>query len=144
MPRKINQYSIIRYITDGAIVGMSYLLAAAFSLQLNIWEHEWNNYVFVLLSLAVWYISTNFSHLYTDRRSNKYSEEIIFIVYSLGLYTIMLSSVFFFLSNSLGREHTTNFFLLLDGILFVLLTFTKYIIRKYLHSAISHGKLLDC
>lgn len=143
MPRKINQYSIIRYITDGAVVGMSYLIAAAFSLQINIWDNEWNNLLFVLIAIAVWYITTNFSHLYTDRRSNKYSEEIIFIIYTLGIYTIMLSSVFFFVGESLGREHSTNFFITLDGILFVLLTFTKYIIRKYLHSAISHGKLLD-
>lgn len=143
MSKKNNRYAAIRYITDVPIVGLSYLLASSISLKTNIWDNSWQTYLLVFVSIAVWYISTSFSHLYKDRRSNKYSEEIIFIIYSLAIYMIVLSSAFFFLNNLIDVEHTTQFFLLFLSILFVSITLTKYILRKYLHSAIFHGKLLD-
>ena len=143
MSKKNNRYAVIRYITDVPIVGLSYLLASSISLKTNIWDSSWQTYLLVFVSIAVWYISTSFSHLYKDRRSNKYSEEIIFIIYSLAIYMIVLSSAFFFLNNLIDVEHTTQFFLLFLSILFVSITLTKYILRKYLHSAIFHGKLLD-
>lgn len=143
MSKKNNRYAAIRYITDVPIVGLSYLLASSISLKTNIWDNSWQTYLLVFVSIAVWYISTSFSHLYKDRRSNKYSEEIIFIIYSLAIYMIVLSSAFFFLNNLIDVEHTTQFFLLFLSILFLSITLTKYILRKYLHSAIFHGKLLD-
>ncbi|HQS35911.1 MAG TPA: undecaprenyl-phosphate glucose phosphotransferase [Sediminibacterium sp.] len=143
MSKKNNRYAVIRYITDVPIVGLSYLLASSISLKTNIWDNSWQTYLLVFVSIAVWYISTSFSHLYKDRRSNKYSEEIIFIIYSLAIYMIVLSSAFFFLNNLIDIDHTTQFFLLFLSILFVSITLTKYILRKYLHSAIFHGKLLD-
>lgn len=143
MSKKNNRYAVIRYITDVPIVGLSYLLASALSLKTNLWESSWQTYLMVFVSIVIWYISTSFSHLYKDRRSNKYSEEIIFIIYTLAIYMIVLSSAFFFLNNLIDVVHTTQFFLLFLSILFISLTLTKYILRKYLHSAIFHGKLLD-
>lgn len=143
MSKKNNRYAAIRYITDVPIVGLSYLLASAMSLKTNLWESSWQTYFLVFVSIVIWYISTSFSHLYKDRRSNKYSEEIIFIIYTLAIYMIVLSSAFFFLNNLIEVVHTTQFFLLYLSILFISLTLTKYILRKYLHSAIFHGKLLD-
>lgn len=143
MSKKNNRYAVIRYITDVPIVGLSYLLASSISLKTNLWESSWQTYLLVFVSIVIWYISTSFSHLYKDRRSNKYSEEIIFIIYTLAIYMIVLSSAFFFLNNLIEIEHTTQFFLLFLSILFVSITLTKYILRKYLHSAIFHGKMLD-
>jgi putative colanic acid biosynthesis UDP-glucose lipid carrier transferase len=143
MSKKNNRYAAIRYITDVPIVGLSYLLASSLTLKTSIWDNGWQTYFLVFVAIVIWYISTSFSHLYKDRRSNKYSEEIIFIIYTLGIYMIVLSSGFFFLNNVIEVVHTTQFFLLFVGLLFVFLTLTKYIIRKYLHSAIFHGKLLD-
>jgi len=143
MSKKNNRYAAIRYITDVPIVGLSYLLASSISLKTNIWDNGWQTYFLVFVAIVIWYISTSFSHLYKDRRSNKYSEEIIFIIYTLGIYMIVLSSGFFFLNNLIEVVHTTQFFVGFVGLLFVFLTLTKYIIRKYLHSAIFHGKLLD-
>lgn len=107
----------------------------------TIFSLESSSYLFTLIALVTWYISTSFSRLYADRRSNKYSEEIVFIIYSLILYTVVLSSVSFFLQPYF--EISTPVFFVFIILLFFLLTVTKYIIRKNLHSAIFHGELLD-
>lgn len=136
-----NRYTTIRYIIDAPIVGISYLLALHFTHTQNIFDSNFYSVLFLLITLGVWYISASFARLYTDRRSNKFSEEIVFIVYTLILFTILLSSVSFFLRNYF--QFNGNFFTILLSILFVLLAFTKYVIRKYLHSAIYQGKLFD-
>ncbi len=143
MPKTYNKYTAIRYFIDAPIICASYLLAAFFSNGRNLPGSLGNILIIVLASLAVWYIASSFSHLYADRRSNKYSEEIVFIIYTLIIYIITLSSTFFFLNNFIPIEHNVSFFLLLIGFLFLFLTLSKYIIRKYLHSAIFQGKLFD-
>ncbi len=137
MAKAYNRYTTARYIIDAPIVVVSYLLAARATPQtLNTY-----GYLFIIASLAVWYIAASFSRLYADRRSNKYSEEIVFIVYTIILFTIFLSSASFFLRNFI--EFSSYFFTFFLLFLFALLTLTKYIIRKYLHSAIYQGKLFD-
>ncbi len=141
MAKTYNRYTRIRYIIDAPIVCLAYLTALSFSLKGKFWGFKEPNFLFIAIALVVWYIAGAFSKLYADRRSNKYSEEIIFIVYTLIIYTILLSSVSFFLKSFL--EYTTGFFINFVAFLFILLTLTKYIIRKYLHSAIYQGKLFD-
>lgn len=141
MPKTYNRYTRIRYIIDAPIVLIAYIVASGISLKKRFFEDYPYNYVFIIIALTVWYIAGTFSKLYADRRSNKYSEEIIFIIYTLVVYTILLSSVSFFLKGFL--QFTTLFFLDFIGLLFLLLTLTKYIVRKYLHSAIYQGKLFD-
>ncbi len=141
MAKNYHRYTRIRYIIDAPIVCLSYITAASISLGEDFFHIGSQNYLFILLSLATWYIAASISNLYTDRRSNKYSEEIIFIVYTLIIFDILLSSVFFFFRNFL--QYTTEFLAVFTACLFVLLTFTKYIVRKYLHSAIYQGKLFD-
>lgn len=141
MAKAYNRYTIIRYFIDAPIVCLSYLLAYRITSG-NIPVNEPAQiYLFTLLALTVWYIAASFSRMYTDRRSNKYSEEIIFILYTIILFTILLSSVSFFLRNTF--QFNSNFFTYFLSILFVLLSVTKYVIRKYLHSAIYQGKLFD-
>lgn len=141
MAKTYNRYTRIRYIIDAPVVCFSYIVAASVALGEDFFHIGSKNYLFIFVSLITWYIAGSFSKLYADRRSNKYSEEIVFIIYTLIIFSILLSSVFFFLRNFL--EYTTTFFAVFIGSLFILLSFTKYIIRKYLHSAIYQGKLFD-
>ncbi len=129
-----NRYTLIRYIIDAPVVGLSYLLAIQITNSEPIWEYSDQSLGFLLIILTVWYITASFSKLYVDRRSNKFSEEIIFITYTLILFTILLSSVSFFLKDYF--QFNPNFFPVYLGTLFFLLSLTKYVVRKYLHSAI--------
>lgn len=141
MAKVYNRYITLRYVIDAPIVCASYLLALRLSTPAS--QPIWNLHtvVFAVLALIVWYISASFARLYADRRSNKYSEEIVFIIYAIFLFTILLSSVSFFLRNYI--QFGPSFFTFFLGMLFVLNTTTKYVIRKYLHSAIYQGKLFD-
>ncbi|MES2003067.1 MAG: undecaprenyl-phosphate glucose phosphotransferase [Bacteroidota bacterium] len=141
MARAYNRYTTIRYIIDAPIVCISYLLASSITSGKNFGSLDPYMYLFTFIALVVWYIAASFSRLYADRRSNKYSEEIVFIIYTLILFTILLSSASFFLRNLFRFD--ANFFTFFLTILFLLMTFTKYVIRKYLHSAIYQGKLFD-
>ena len=138
MAKAYNRYTTLRYIIDAPIVGISYLLASRITPGEDL---DLYGYLFILVAFIVWYIAASFSRLYADRRSNKYSEEIVFIIYTIILFTILLTSVSFFLRNLI--QFSSNFFSIFLFVLFVLLTLTKYIIRKYLHSAIYQGKLFD-
>jgi putative colanic acid biosynthesis UDP-glucose lipid carrier transferase len=143
MPKKSNKYTLIRYSTDALLICVSYLLSL-FLVNGRILPANTGGWLMTLtVSVVLWYVSSSFSHLYADRRSNKFSEEIVFIVYTLIIYVVMLSSGFFFLNNLVQIEHTLSFFIVFVLSLFFLLTFTKYIIRKYLHSAIFQGKLFE-
>lgn len=141
MAKAYNRYTTIRYIIDAPIVALSYALAYRLSANDTIVNNTAFSYLFTLIALSVWYIAASFSRLYADRRSNKYSEEIVFIVYTIILFTILLSSVSFFLRNTF--QLNSWFFSFFLSILFILLLLTKYVIRKYVHSAIYQGKLFD-
>jgi len=138
MAKAYNRYTTLRYIIDAPVVVISYLFASTITAEAALNTYS---YLFTFAALIVWYIAASFSRLYADRRSNKYSEEIVFIIYTIILFTILLSSVSFFLRNFI--QFNSYFFSFFLVILFSLLTLTKYIIRKYLHSAIYQGKLFD-
>ena len=141
MAKPYNRYTVIRYIIDAPVVGISYLLATRLSSGQSIVAADQQAYLFVLLSLLIWYIAGSFTRLYADRRSNKFSEEIIFILYTLILFTILISSASFFIGTKI--RFSPGFFPYYLLTLFGLLTLTKYIVRKNVHSAIFQGKLLD-
>ncbi|MEI8109549.1 MAG: undecaprenyl-phosphate glucose phosphotransferase [Chitinophagia bacterium] len=141
MAKPYNRYTIIRYIIDAPVVGISYLIATRFNAGQGIISTDRYTILFTIISLILWYIAASFTRLYADRRSNKFSEEIIFIIYTIILFTILLSSASFFLAEYV--KFSVNFFPVYLLILFGLLTLTKYIVRKNVHSAIFQGKLLD-
>lgn len=141
MAKAYNRYTTLRYIIDAPIVCISYLAATRITENETSGNSSLRMYLFALIALAVWYIAASFSRLYADRRSNKYSEEIVFIIYTIILFTILLSSASFFLRNTF--QFNANFFSFFLSLLFFLMTLTKYVIRKYLHSAIYQGKLFD-
>lgn len=141
MAKPFNRYTIIRYIIDAPVVGISYLVASRFNSGQSIISTDRYTLIFTCISLALWYIAASFTRLYADRRSNKFSEEIIFIIYTIILFTILLSSASFFLRDYI--QFSPDFFPYYLLVLFTLLTLTKYIVRKNVHSAIFQGKLLD-
>ena len=141
MAKPYNRYTIIRYIIDAPVVGISYFVASRFNSGQSIISTDRYTLFFTLISLMLWYIAASFTRLYADRRSNKYSEEIIFIIYTIILFTILLSSASFFLREYI--KFSPDFFPYYLLVLFSLLTLTKYIVRKNVHSAIFQGKLLD-
>ncbi len=140
MAKAYNRYSTIKYIIDAPLVGMSCFLALYISLNSAVF-FSGIYYIFALITMAVWYIAASFARLYADRRSDKFSEEIVFIVYAIILFTILLSSVSFFLKDFI--KVNTYFFLVFTSSLLLLLTVTKYSIRKYVHAGIYRGKLFD-
>src|SRR5471030_1840550 len=98
MAKSYNRYTTIRYIIDAPIIGISYFVAFNITSAKSLFlAGYYNNYFFPIIALAGWYIAASFTRLYADRRSNKYSEEIVFIIYTIILFTILLSSVSFFL-----------------------------------------------
>ena len=138
---KSHKYALLRYIFDAPIVIGSYLLALEFSGLLTAPQGNTNSFIFSIIVLIVWYTAASFSRLYADRRSNKYSEEIIFIIYSLILFSILLSSISFFLRGFV--QFTGNFFFIFLVVLFIIQVCTKYIFRKILHAALFQGSLYD-
>ena len=95
---------------------------------------------FVVLGSLCWFLMSLFSKLYANRRSNKFSEEIVFIGYHIILFLVSLSSLFFFLQQNL---YSFTFFFIFLCYLFFFATIFKYILRKSIHSALYHGKLYD-
>nr|WP_294995096.1 undecaprenyl-phosphate glucose phosphotransferase [uncultured Sediminibacterium sp.] len=141
MRKTYNRYTLIRHVIDAPLVGLSYILAHNVDRGGLIWGDAGQSSLFAILATVLWYVAASVSKLYRDRRSNKYSEEIVFIVYTLLLYAVLLSSVMFFLQKTV--HYGSAFLVWHIGFLFVFLVFTKYIIRKYLHSALYQGRLYD-
>jgi putative colanic acid biosynthesis UDP-glucose lipid carrier transferase len=143
MQRRYHKFVAVRYLIDAPIVCLCVILSLLFCNESRLFDNTAGLPVLLGLSLILWYVAAAFSHLYADRRSNKFSEEIVFVIYTQINYAIIFSSGLFFLSNFTQIQNTLQFFLLLNALLFLLLTVSKYIIRKYLHSAIFQGKLYD-
>ena len=139
MRKTYNRYTLIRHVIDAPLVGLSYILAHNVDRGGLIWGDAGQSSLFAILATVLWYVAASVSKLYRDRRSNKYSEEIVFIVYTLLLYAVLLSSVMFFLQKTV--HYGSAFLVWHIGFLFVFLVFTKYIIRKFLHSALYQVRL---
>jgi putative colanic acid biosynthesis UDP-glucose lipid carrier transferase len=97
--------------------------------------------VFYLVAIGLWWSMSLFSKLYTERRSNKFSEEIVFIIYHTILFAVSLSSMLFFLS--LNYKYSSPFIIVfVSGCSFLAIA-TKYALRKKIHSALYHGGYFD-
>ena len=138
MKKPSTNYSYIRYLNDSLVLLVAYLgtLFSLFTPALQFFS-----IYFYALTLFLWYLMSNFSKLYSDRRSNKFSEEIIFIIYHIILFAVVLSSSLFFLQP--GAHYNYKFFLAFLSYSFLLATITKYILRKNRHAAFYQGKFYD-
>jgi putative colanic acid biosynthesis UDP-glucose lipid carrier transferase len=128
----------IRYSLDALVVFVSYFLTA----------YVFNNGVipvispvFYIVAVSLWWSMSLFSKLYTERRSNKFSEEIVFIIYHTIIFAVSLSSMLFFLS--LNHKYSSPFIIVfVSGCSFLAIA-TKYALRKKIHSALYQGAYFD-
>jgi putative colanic acid biosynthesis UDP-glucose lipid carrier transferase len=139
MKRKKSFYHILRYALDAFSIMVAILLLKGLG-SLPIGRHLLLLF-FLILSIGIWYLSSISSRLYAERRSNKFSEEIIFIVYHTIVFSILLSALLYFLQPLISLPFSR--YLLCIGLVFLLTTITKYIHRKYIHSILSQGKLYN-
>lgn len=135
--RTLNQFKLLKYLLDLPMVGLAFLLTLICSGRGAV--PFWSSLLFLVFATALWYIIGSLTHLYRDRRSNKFAEEIVFICYTLVVYLFALSALAFYFRNSLPVSAT--FLAYLISILFLLVTTQKYLLRKMVHAAIFHGKL---
>ena len=115
----------IKYTADAINIFLAYGVSALIFNKLQIAHFS---ILFYIASCAIWYTMSIFSNLYAEKRSNKFSEEIVLIIYQVILFTVSLGAILFFLN--LNYKYS-SFFILTYVVLLALLAIpTKYLIRK--------------
>lgn len=138
MKNKQHYYNLTRYIADALAILIAYIMALF--VQFGNMKTSFS-FLFLLCSIFFWYLLSQFSKLYADRRSNKFSEEIVFIAYNTLLLSILLSSTLFFIE--FNPTYTVGFFGTYLMHIFITISVIKYILRKSIHAALHQGKLYD-
>ncbi len=134
-------YNSLRYLIDIPLLILAYRTTAYLSVNEGSLLLEVRPYLFPFLSILAWYSAAQVSRLYTDLRTNKYAEEIVYILITILLFAILFSSFLFFFRNDIQLNN--KFFIIYFPVLFGYISFTKYLLRKSLHSLIYSGKLLE-
>jgi putative colanic acid biosynthesis UDP-glucose lipid carrier transferase len=138
MKKKQRYYNITRYIADALAIMVAYIVVV-FVQYGN--TNTGFSFLFLSFSIFFWYLLSQFSKLYADRRSNKFSEEIVFIAYNTLLLSILLSSTLFFID--INPPYTVGFFCTYLMYIFIAISAIKYVLRKSIHAALHQGKLYD-
>jgi len=128
MTKAANKYTLLKYIIDAPVVLGSFFVSLWLLDLHRGFFYSIGLVLFALLAVIIWYVAGSFSRLYAERRSNKFSEEIVFILYSLILFGILITSSAFFLRGYLAFSGL--FFITFLSVLFVTESVAKYIIRK--------------
>lgn len=138
MTRPYFLYSGFRFLIDAPLLFFSLWIADNISEENFFSGSHSFTYIFLLLSIISWYSSAQISGLSRDLRSNKFAEEIIYVLVTLIIFVIMLTSFLFFFRDEINLS---DYFLLsYFTILFILILSFKYIFRKYLHSIFYSGR----
>ena len=95
----------------------------------------------LLIMISSWFLGGIFSKLYIDRRTKKFSEEIIVSFYNISITVLLSSSCFFYLFST--KSISNDFWALFFGLIFLFSVLFKYIIRKYTHYLIYKGELTE-
>jgi putative colanic acid biosynthesis UDP-glucose lipid carrier transferase len=82
-----------------------------------------------------------FSKIYLVKRHNKFSEEMVQIIYHSILFVVSLTSLLFFLN--LNHKFPSKFIIVYINILAFLAILTKYGIRKKIHANLNKGIFYD-
>jgi putative colanic acid biosynthesis UDP-glucose lipid carrier transferase len=127
------RYKRIRNFIDIPVLIVSYLLTVLLLQYFRPDHHFTFNLSFVALALTSWYLCALISNLYIDRRSNRFSEEVIFIFYTLLLFTFFLAASFFFLNIYNGYD--IYFFSCFNALFCAFQITVKYFLRKRLQFA---------
>ena len=128
----------ISYTLDIIIILIAYLVAKKFSYNIDL---QYFSYPFFFLSIVLWFIMSIFSKIYFEKRSNKFAEEMVQMIYHSILFIVSLSSVLFFLN--LNHKFPSKFVLVFANILTFLAILSKYAIRKKIHAYLNKGIFYD-
>lgn len=138
MTKVVKKYRNIRFFVDVLII------SGAFTASYCMNSSKVTTIQFLLILaifILTWFAASYFSSIYGDRRSKKFSEEFVYISYTILLYAILLSSLSFFINFlylNTGPLFYTYFLMLSPAIII-----EKYIFRKYIHSIIYKGRLFE-
>ncbi|MEJ7695052.1 undecaprenyl-phosphate glucose phosphotransferase [Daejeonella sp.] len=139
MTRPYFLYKSVRYLIDTPLLIIAFWLADHYS-YMHVISGE-RPLTFLLISIISWYTAAQVSRLYTDLRSSKFAEEIIYVLVTIILFAILLTSFLFFFRNTILLN---NYFLgIYFASLFILIIPFKYILRKYLHFVFYSGRLQE-
>jgi putative colanic acid biosynthesis UDP-glucose lipid carrier transferase len=128
----------ISYTLDVIIILIAYIIAKKFSYDIDL---QFFSYPFFLLSLVLWFVMSVFSKIYFEKRSNKFAEEMVQMIYHAILFIVSLSSVLFFLN--LNHKFPSKFVLVFANVLTFLAILSKYAIRKKIHAYLNKGIYYD-
>ena len=128
----------ISYTLDIIIILIAYLVAKKFNYNIDL---QYFSYPFFFLSIVLWFVMSIFSKIYFEKRSNKFAEEMVQMIYHSILFIVSLSSVLFFLN--LNHKFPSKFVLVFANILTFLAILSKYAIRKKIHAYLNKGIFYD-
>jgi putative colanic acid biosynthesis UDP-glucose lipid carrier transferase len=128
----------ISYTLDIIIILIAYLIAKKFSYNIDL---QYFSYPFFFLSIVLWFVMSVFSKIYFEKRSNKFAEELVQMIYHSILFIVSLSSLLFFLN--LNHKFPSKFVLVFANILTFLAILSKYAIRKKIHAYLNKGIFYD-
>ena len=139
MKRKVLIRQIGRYLIDFGLIAICYQLSLFFR---DINEYFKADILFLAMSFLAWLWVSRYSNIYTDRRSKKFSEEIVLVGYHMILLTVTLGAGIFFLrlNQMIFSAQFINLFLIFLGIGTLIV---KYFFRKRIHSYLQAGQLYD-
>ena len=132
---KINQrYHSFRLLLDTLMIVLAYVIVMRMDV-FNAGNTRFTQpFAFIAIGICAWYTAAYFSTIYGDRRSKKFSEEIVFIIYTIVIFVILFSAIAFLVKSYFVLEAT--FFYTYVFILLGLMLVSKYAIRKYVHAII--------
>ena len=119
-------YHVLRYALDAVAIAVAFVFIQDLYHVSN--ASLFFQVIFVVIFTSTWYFASIYSKLYAERRSNKFSEEIIFIFYNSVLFSVLISAILYFLQPSINLPFLQ--YLRFIGTIFLLATTTKYIHRK--------------
>jgi putative colanic acid biosynthesis UDP-glucose lipid carrier transferase len=128
----------ISYTLDIIVILIAYLIAKRFSYNIDL---QYFSYPFFFLSVVLWFVMSVFSKIYFEKRSNKFAEEMVQMIYHSILFIVSLSSVLFFLN--LNHKFPSKFVLVFANFLTFLAILSKYAIRKKIHAYLNKGIFYD-
>ena len=139
MKRKVLIQQIGRYLIDFALIVICYQLSLFFT-DLN--EYYKVDILFLGMSFLGWLWVSRYSNLYSDRRSKKFSEEIVLVGYHMILLTVILGAGIFFLrlNQVIFSVRFIKLFLIFLGVGTLAV---KYFFRKRIHAYLQEGQLFD-
>ncbi|RZL05741.1 MAG: hypothetical protein EOO89_25720, partial [Pedobacter sp.] len=141
MTKSYYLYSAIRYIIDVPLLILAFFLAKIFNAHVTFHPQPLNAVLFLAIAIISWYTAAQFTRIYNDLRSNKFSEEITYIIATAFLFTILLTSLLFIFRRYFNFQNHFLYFYL--GLVLTQVLIFKYILRKFLHSTFYRGELQE-